>query len=256
MLRITYAGHATVLVEIDGVGILTDPALRDRIAHLRRLTALHPSVRQRIGRPDVIVISHLHLDHFDPPSVRAFDRRTRLLVPQGRAVDTLRGLGFEDVEGLRAGEHVRVREVEIRAVHAAHSGSRGLPPWLTGPALGYVLKASRSVYFAGDTDVFPGMSLLGCPDVALLPVSGWGRETPAGSHMDPRRAAESLTLLRPKVAIPIHWGAFVPAWRREAYPNQASAVNDFRRYATEIAPEVEVCVLAPGETYEPPATDA
>ena len=106
------------------------------------------------------------------------------------------------------------------------------------------------MYFAGDTDLFPGMSALGSPDVALVPISGWGRRAPAGDHMDPRRAAESLKLLRPKVAIPIHWGTFAPAWRREVYPNQASALNEFRRYATETASEVEVCPLNVGETYE------
>jgi L-ascorbate metabolism protein UlaG (beta-lactamase superfamily) len=108
------------------------------------------------------------------------------------------------------------------------------------------------VYFAGDTDVFSGMSSLGCPDVALLPVSGWGRRVPAGAHMDARRAAESLKLLRPQVAIPIHWGTFTPAWRRGAYPAQGSAAEDFRRQANGLAPQVEVCVLAPGDTLEYP----
>lgn len=250
MLRITYAGHSTLLVEMDGIRILTDPVLRDRVVHLRRLTGLQPSVRERLDRPDVIVISHLHFDHFDPPSLRVFDRRTRVVVPRGRAAQTLRGLGFEQVVSLQAGEQLRVGGVEIRGVHAEHSGSRGIPPWLRGPALGYVLRGSQSVYFAGDTDVFPEMSLLGSPDVALVPVSGWGARVPAGDHMDPRRAAESLKLLRPRVAIPIHWGTFAPAWRPEGYPDQESAAADFRDQAKETAPEVEVCVLRAGETWE------
>ncbi len=256
MLRITYAGHATVLVELDGTGILTDPVLRDRVVHLRRLTALQPWVRELISHPDVIVISHLHFDHFDPPSVRVFDRRTRLLVPRGGAGQTLRGLGFEQVMSLGVEERARVGAVDIRGVYAKHSGSRGFPPWLSGPALGYLFQASRSVYFAGDTDLFPEMSSLGCPDVALLPVSGWGRRAPAGDHMDARRAAESLRLLRPKVAIPIHWGTFAPLWRRQVYPNQASAAEDFRRQAKLTAPQVRVCVLRVGETYESPTAAA
>ena len=76
------------------------------------------------------------------------------------------------------------------------------------PALGYVVSGSQQVYFAGDTDLFAGMSALaGALDVALLPVAGWGPKVDAG-HLDPLRAAKSLPLLKPRIAVPIHWGTY------------------------------------------------
>ena len=69
--------------------------------------------------------------------------------------------------------------------------------------------AGRSVYFAGDTDVFAGMAELAPVDVALLPIWGWG-PTMGPGHMDPDRAAEAAALLEARLAIPIHWGTYYP----------------------------------------------
>jgi L-ascorbate metabolism protein UlaG (beta-lactamase superfamily) len=113
-------------------------------------------------------------------------------------------------------------------------------------SLGYVVQGSTSVYFAGDTDLFDGMAELGPMDVAVLPVSGWGPKLPPG-HLDPRGAAEALRLLRPRIAVPVHWGTYrTPLAAR---PDDAPAV-EFARAAAELAPEVEVRVLAIGETLQ------
>src|SRR5262249_26534095 len=113
-------------------------------------------------------------------------------------------------------------------------------------ALGYLIAGSRHVYFAGDTDLFGGMAELAPVDVALLPVWGWGPRLPAG-HLDPCRAAEALTLLRPRAAVPIHWGTFTP-WR--AQKSDRRPVDAFARAAAELAPEVEVLVPRLGEALE------
>lgn len=76
---------------------------------------------------------------------------------------------------------------------------------------------------------------------------------PEGDHMNPLRAAQALTLLRPRIAIPIHWGTFAPVWMRHGHPMQISAAEDFNRLAREIAPDVHVQVLEPGETFTMPA---
>jgi L-ascorbate metabolism protein UlaG (beta-lactamase superfamily) len=252
-LRITYVGHATMALELDGVRILTDPVLRRRVAHLHRLVALEGSAKAAIGRPNAILISHLHFDHFDPGSIRMFDRATTILVPRGGAVQVLRRRGFTDVRGMEVGMSVQIGSVTVGAVNALHPGSRGLP-WVKGPALGYVIEGSSSVYFAGDTDIFAEMSQLSGVDVALLPVAGWGPRLPEGEHMNPRRAAEALKVLKPSVAIPIHWGTLAPLWAPNGYPKLGSPAEDFRRYAAEIAPEVEVRVLEPGQAFTMPTT--
>ena len=98
---------------------------------------------------------------------------------------------------------------------------------MSGPALGYLLQGSQSVYFAGDTDLFPEMAALGGVDVALLPVAGWGPRLPEGDHMNPRRAAEALKILKPRLAIPIHWGTYTPLWVRGGYTaNQTRCLPD------------------------------
>ena len=110
-----------------------------------------------------------------------------------------------------------------------------------------MLEAGARVYFAGDTDLFAGMSEIGPVDLALLPVAGWGPELGSGGHLDPESAARAAALIRPKVAVPIHWGTLYPRGRRlgDWFTEPA---RRFAAHAAELAPDVEVRVLTPGES--------
>ena len=136
--------------------------------------------------------------------------------------------------------------VRVDVVEAVHDGRRW-PVGKTIPALGFVLRGSRSIYFAGDTDLFDGMAALAPLDVALVPVAGWGPKVGPG-HMDPRGAAEALALLRPRIAVPIHWGTYYPvqATRRTPPAFLSAPAEEFQRAAAELAPDVEVRVLPVG----------
>ena len=138
---------------------------------------------------------------------------------------------------------VSIGGVEVRGVHAEHDGSRG--PLGASGELGYVLTGSRSVYFAGDTDLFDGMGDLPSLDVALLPVSGWGSKVGPG-HLDPERAVEALSLIRPRIAIPIHWGTY------STYGKTADRepADRFAALAAERVPDVQIRVLELGATLE------
>jgi len=242
--RVTYLGHASVLVELDGVRLLTDPLLRERIGHLRRHSRA-VEVAHR-GGIDGVLISHLHHDHFDLPSLRLLGRDMPIVVPQG-AAGVLRRDGFRVVQELGVGERLQVGAVEVEATPALHSGHR--PPFgPTADCLGFVVAGSRRLYFAGDTDLFPGMADLGAGlDLALLPVWGWGPTLGPG-HLDPLRAASALTLLRPRLAVPIHWGTFWPIGLARAGPRYlAEPPLLFARHAARLAPEVQVRVVQPGE---------
>jgi len=118
-------------------------------------------------------------------------------------------------------------------------------------ALGYLIRGSHRIYFAGDTDLFEGMATLSAGlDVALVPIWGWGPSVGPG-HLDPRRAAEALRLLHPRLAVPIHWGTYAPlGFGRLQTALLADAVAEFLRHAAELAPEVEVCVLDLGGTLQ------
>jgi L-ascorbate metabolism protein UlaG (beta-lactamase superfamily) len=244
-LSIAWIGHSTVLVEVDGIRVLTDPLLRPRVAHLRRMTA--PPDGTTVV--DAILVSHVHYDHLD---MRSLDRvrSPRAVVPRG-AARLLGRRAFEEVIEIGVGEEAAIGPVTVLGTHADHDARR-LPFTAPIPALGYLIRGSERVYFAGDTEIFGAMrDLAPGLDVALLPVWGWGPRLGPG-HLDPRRAAEALRLLRPRVAVPIHWGTY----RRLGMTSDPAVLrepaDEFARYAAELAPDVDVRILAPGEHLEVP----
>ena len=242
--RITWLGHSTVLLDLDGTRLLTDPVLRPRLLHLRRAVA--PPQRDALANVDAVLVSHLHYDHLDFASLRRLDKRTRIVVPAG-AGRLVAERGFADVVELGEGDERRVGNVTVRATHAEHDGGRG-PFGVQASAVGYVVTGSSSVYFAGDTDLFEAMDgLAPALDVALLPIAGWGPRLPAG-HLDPRGAAEALVRLRSRIAVPIHWGTYRRIGLSRDRDALRSPAESFVRFAGELAPDVDVRVLAVGET--------
>ncbi|HET7855908.1 MAG TPA: MBL fold metallo-hydrolase [Gaiellaceae bacterium] len=246
-MRITWVGHSTVLIDHDGVRLLTDPVFRVRLLHLRRIG---PVDRGELGEIDAVLVSHLHYDHLDLPSLRAVGRSLPVVVPRG-AARMLRRRGFAHTVELARGDETRIGPLTIRATHAEHGGRRGLFG-ADVPAVGYVVSGKGRVYFAGDTDLFDGMgSLAPGLDVALLPVGGWGYRLPPG-HLDPRRAAEALRLLSPRFAVPIHWGTYRQLGLSRAPAALHAPADEFKRLAAELAPDVDVRVVPPGGTIELP----
>jgi len=246
---VTFLGHSSVLLEMGGVRVLTDPVLLDRISILERAASPLPSELYR--DIDLVVISHLHLDHLDLPSLRILGTDTPLIVPRG-AGQFMRRMGFAEVEELAIGGSIEIAGISVRATRADHSGFR--PPF--GPsadAIGYVLEeGSESVYFAGDTDMFDEMADLEGVDLALLPVWGWGPRLGPG-HMDPERAAEALRLLRPRAAVPIHWGTLWPLGMGRVMPHRLQRPPlEFASAAEKAAPDVVILLTPPGETVPIP----
>lgn len=245
-LVVTWAGHATALIELDGLRLLTDPILRDRVGPLVRIASpVQPGVSAAV---DVVLLSHLHLDHADPRSLRRLPRSTSILAPRG-AGRWLERSGLRHVRELDVGEHTEIGGVRIGATPAAHDGRR----WPRGPrvrALGFLACGSHTCYFAGDTDLYPGMSALGTRiDLALLPVWGWGPRLGPG-HLDPISATEAARRIAPRVAVPIHWGTFALAWHTARLPDPQAPARRFAELMRERLPAVEVRVLAPGARTE------
>jgi L-ascorbate metabolism protein UlaG (beta-lactamase superfamily) len=193
---------------------------------------------------DAVLLSHVHHDHLDVPSLRRV-RSDRIVVPRG-ARRLLEGRGFEGVVELEEGEAVPIGGLTVRATQADHRARR-LPLGAEIPALGYLIEGPPRLYFAGDTDLFEGMRELSPGlDAALLPVDGWGPRVGPG-HLDPQRAAEALRLLEPRVAVPIHWGTYRRLGLSRDPATLRGPADGFERFAAELAPQVEIRILAPGE---------
>jgi L-ascorbate metabolism protein UlaG (beta-lactamase superfamily) len=227
--RITWLGHASVLLEVAGVRLLTDPLLRGRVLHLRRRT------------PEPVLISHVHRDHLDRPSLRRLaGPGVTAIVPAGAAA-LLEGLAFGAVREVRPGVSVRVGEAEVLAVPAWHDGRRH-PGARALDTLGFLV---GRVWFAGDTELAGELAeLRGQVDVALVPVWGWGPKLGPG-HLDPADAARAMAMIAPRVAVPIHWGTYYPIGLRPQGRLSDPPV-EFAARTAELAPAVRVEQLAPG----------
>jgi L-ascorbate metabolism protein UlaG (beta-lactamase superfamily) len=244
--RLTWLGHSTVLLDLEGVRLLTDPIGRGRVFHLRRVGA---ALRFDPSHVDAVLISHVHYDHLDIPSLQPLRHSSQFVVPRG-AGSWLRRRGFRHVIEVEPGDETQIRGATVRATHAEHESRRG-PFGVETPAIGYLVSGfSSTTYFAGDTDLFAGMASISDQlDVALLPVAGWGPRLPPG-HLDPRGAAEALSLLRPRIAVPIHWGTYSRVGLSREPLVLREPAEEFARVAAELMPEVEVRVLPIGGSVE------
>lgn len=236
-MRVTWLGHATVLLEAaDGTRLLTDPMLRGRVGPLVRRAA--PAIEP--GRVDAVLLSHLHHDHLDLPSLRAVG--APVLGPNGSA-------RVARADELAPGEARQVGGCAVTAVEAVHDGRR----WphhrrRDDDAIGFVVDDGRHrVYFAGDTEVFAGMASLGPLDLALVPIWGWGPSVGVG-HMDPDEAVEALGLLRPAAAVPIHFGTYLRVGLDRRLLTEP--VEAFARAAADRAPDVRIEILDPGGSLD------
>lgn len=247
-VRLTWCGHATVLVE-DRVRILTDPLLTGSLLHLHRRAGASPGP----GAYDVdaVLVSHIHADHLHRPSLGKLAPGTPVLVPRG-AAGLLRGLPVEPVEVV-AGDVVGVAGASVSVVPAVHADARWPAGRTRAAAVGYVISGAGATYFAGDTVAFPEMTgLHPSLDVALLPVGGWGPWL-RGEHLDAESAAACLPALDARVSIPIHYGTFWPrglGWLRSRVFHEPG--RHFAAHAHAVAPGVEVRILVPGGSTEIP----
>ena len=244
-LRLTYVGHATVMIETDGARLLTDPVLGRHLGPLRRLgPAPDPAT---LGAIDGVLISHGHPDHFDGASLRALAGSPLLVVPRGLGAHASRY--GRDVREVGVNERVDFGPVRVTAVPARHGR------WPRQPGarpIGYLIEGSLRVYFAGDTALFPGMAgLAGRVDVALLPVGRWG--PPRGpARLGPSTAVDAAALVGATVAIPIHWGTlYLPGFAAGRWGwGSLDAGDAFATEAAHRTPDLDVRVLRPGESID------
>jgi L-ascorbate metabolism protein UlaG (beta-lactamase superfamily) len=198
---------------------------------------------------DAVLISHAHYDHLDVPSLERLGKKLPVVVPRGLG-GLLRKKRFESVLEVEVGETIAIGALRVRAVPAEHDRGR-MPFGASADPVGYVISGSSSIYFAGDTDLFDGMSALGPVDLGLIPIWGWGPGL-GGGHLDPARAAEAAARIRPRLVVPIHWGTYFPL--HLGLRKQPAFIDvpplEFVAAMKETAPDVDVKVLRPGEDLD------
>lgn len=228
-LRVTFVNHATVLLQTEGLNLLTDPVWSDRVSPVsfagpRRHRA--PGIRfQDLPRIDAILLSHNHYDHLDAGTLRrlAAEHDPVVFCPLGVA-PLVRRCGLHNVQELDWWETTTWRGREIHCVRAQHFSAR--TPFDRNRTLwcGWVMEAERgNIYFAGDTgfgDFFGEIGRSFEPiRLALLPIGAYEPEWFMGPvHMTPEQAVEARALTGAAVAVGIHFGTFSLADEGEADP--------------------------------------
>jgi L-ascorbate metabolism protein UlaG (beta-lactamase superfamily) len=215
---VTWVGHATLLVQLDGINLLTDPIWSDRASPVsfagpRRLNP--PGLRFEDLPPiHAVVISHDHYDSLDVETLKRLVRehRPRFLVPLGLAA-WFADLGIGGVEELDWWQARPVGRLTITCVPAQHFSGR--TPWDRDRRLwsGWVVSGSKRLYFAGDSAYFSGFARiaerLGPFDLAALPIGAYlPPEIMRPVHITPEEALQAFQDVGARHMVAIHWGTF------------------------------------------------
>jgi L-ascorbate metabolism protein UlaG (beta-lactamase superfamily) len=208
---VTWVGHASFVLEVGGLTVLTDPVWSTRLPWVRRRVTPPGVAWEELPGIDAVVISHNHYDHLDWPTVRRLPRNTPVLVPAGLGRWFARR-GFTEVVELDWWGSARVGDVRFDFVPAHHWSRR--TPWDTCRSLwgGWVIDGS--VYFAGDTgygewfrrigERYPGL------DLALMPIGAYQPRWPMEfAHVNPAEAVRAFVDVGARRMATMHWGTFV-----------------------------------------------
>lgn len=213
-IAITWVGHATCVVQIGGVTVLTDPVWSDRLLGLCRRRVAPGVAWEELPRVDAVVISHNHRDHLDEPTITRLPRDTPIMAPAALAGWFVQR-GFEHVTELDWWESTTVGEVRLDFVPAHHWSQRTASDVCRTLWGGWILTAADGarVYFAGDTGWGGWFTEIGARypgiEVAILPIGAYalGRNR-SPMHLDPEQAVRACVEVGAPHLMPMHWGTF------------------------------------------------
>ena len=254
-LRVTYIGHATLLLEIGGRRLLTDPNFDPALAGFLRRVCPPGIALNALPVLDAVLVTHAHADHLSFTSLAALPRRVPLYAP-GPVAEWLREQGHTQAIGIDPGESIELGPLTIHAAAAEHRGNRyGYDHWRSAANM-YLLDApDRSCFFAGDTGLTAtthhmverlvhqkGRVL----DLALLPIghAPWWKPGFRRGHLSSDDALTLFARLGARYLIPYHWGTF-----HHLTSGPFDAITTLRGLLTTHPRREDVKVLEPGTTF-------
>ena len=254
-MKVTYIGHATLLLELGGVRLLTDPNFDAKLGRILPRVSAPGIALEQLPKLDAILLTHAHADHLSFDSLERLPRSIPLFAPPVIA-KWLRRLGHSHAIDLAPGESVRIGDTTIRAASATHRGNRyGYDRWRSSANM-YLLDAGETAFFAGDTALVDDTHHLVEKtlwsnerelDLALLPIgyAPWWKPGFRRGHLTHDDALTLFERLRARVLVPYHWGTFrhVTATAHDAIRRLRERVDEHKLHST-------VRIIEPGESLE------
>ncbi len=252
--HLTWCGHSSAVVQLDGTVILLDPVWSDRCSPSQQVgpRRLHPVPFALSDLPpvDAVVISHDHYDHLDMDSIKevaATWPQTRFVVPLGVGahLETW-GVTADRIDELDWHDEVSVAGIRLIATPAQHFSGRGLSRNGTLWASWALIGPESKVFYSGDTGYFPEFADIGAAygpfDLSLIQVGAYDNSW-LGVHMTPEQGIQTHLDVRADTMIPVHWGTFNLAFHPWAEPMERLQAEAERRGVTVVVPK-------PGQTVD------
>jgi L-ascorbate metabolism protein UlaG (beta-lactamase superfamily) len=255
-MRVTYIGHATLLLELAGVRFLTDPNFDPKLGRVLPRVSAPGMALDDLPKLDALLLTHAHADHLSFDSLDRLPTDLPLVAPPVVA-RWLRRMGYGHAVELEAGAEMTINGVKVRAATATHRGNRyGFDRWRSAANM-YLLDANgESCFFAGDTALVDdthhlverslwaaGREL----DLALLPIgyAPWWKPGFRRGHLTHDDALTLFERLRARVLVPYHWGTF-----RHVTATAHDAIRRLRERLDSHHLSDAVRILEPGESLD------
>ena len=253
-MRVTYIGHATLLIEMGGLKLLTDPNFDPKLGRVLPRVSAPGIALDALPKLDAVLVTHAHADHLSFDSLDRLPSSTPVFAPPAVAA-WLNRLGYRHVSALPPGEELRIGDLRINAAMATHRGNRyGFDRWRADASMYLLTSDAESCFFAGDTALTDDTHHLverhlwdksRSLDVALLPIgyAPWWKPGFRKGHLTHEDALVLFERLRARVLVPYHWGTF-----RHVTSTAFDAINRLRVRLEDHHLAESVRILEPGES--------